>query len=105
MTGQNYQRRFHSPEFKVKVVLESIQRDTTIEAVCRRYNIGRSVIGRWREEFKKRSPNIFLDKRNPKKKSVSQGFKPGESPDELKKIIADLTVEKEVLKKVQGLFG
>lgn len=105
MTGQNYHKRAYSPEFKLKVVLESIQRDTTIEAVCRKYNIGRTAIHRWRNEFKQRGSNIFLDKRNPKKKAIVHGFKPGESPDELKKIIADLTVEKEILKKAQGLLS
>lgn len=105
MDNSFYQRQAYTPEFKLKVVLESIQRDTTIEAVCRRYNIGRTAINRWKNEFKQRAADIFLDKRNPKKKAICQGFKPGESPEELKKIIADLTVEKEVLKKAQGLLA
>jgi len=28
------QRKTYTPEFKLKVVLESLQRDTTLEAVC-----------------------------------------------------------------------
>lgn len=99
------ERRQFPPEFKIRVVIESFQRDTTIEAVCRKYQVGRSVINRWREEFKKNASNIFLDKRNPKKKAISAGFKPGESPEDLKKIIGELTVQNEILKKVQGLLS
>ncbi len=85
--------------------MESYQRDSTIEAVCRKFNIGRSVINKRRTEFQKRGANVFLDKRNPKGKAISQGYKPGESPDDLKKIIGELTVQNEILKKVQGLLS
>lgn len=98
-------KRQFSGEFKLQVVLESFQRDTTIEAVCRKFNVSRSVINRWRTEFKKDGAKIFLDKRNPKGKAISQGFAPGESPDDLKKIIGNQAVQIEILKKVQGLLG
>jgi transposase len=48
---------------------------------------------------------LFTDKRNPKSKAQAQGYQPGESPDELKKLIGELTVQNEILKKVQGLLG
>ena len=32
-------KRLFTPEFKLKVVLESMQRDTTVEQVKRKYNI------------------------------------------------------------------
>jgi transposase len=34
----------------------------------------------------------------------SQGYEPGESPDDLKKIIGELTVQNEILKKASGLL-
>jgi transposase len=46
-----------------------------------------------------------VDKRNPKKIAQAQGYAPGESPDDLKKIIGELTVQNEILKKVPGLLG
>ena len=67
--------------------------------------IGNSMIHRWREEFQKNLPLLFGDKRNPKAKVQAQGYAPGESPDDLKKIIGELTVQNEILKKVQGLLG
>jgi len=57
------QRRQFAPEFKLQVVLESLQRDTTMEGVCRKYGIVTSVVVRWRDEFKKRAAMVFADKR------------------------------------------
>jgi transposase len=99
------QKKQYTPEFKAKVVLESYQRDTTIEAVRKKFGVSNSMIHRWRQEFQSNVPLLFGDKRNPKKKAQAQGYQPGESPDELKKIIGELTVQNEILKKVQGLLG
>jgi transposase len=102
-TGDAIRRHF-TPEFKLKVVLESMQRDTTIEEVRRKYNLNWSVINRWRKEFQANAHEIFADKRHPGVKAKAQGYAPGQSPDELKRIIGDLTVQMEVLKKAEGLL-
>lgn len=99
------ERRHFTPEYKLQVVLESFQRDTTLEAVSRRYGIVSSVIIRWRREFKERAAVVFVDKRDPNRKAIASGYKPGESPDELKRIIGELAVQNEILKKVPGLLG
>jgi len=44
-------RRLHTPKFKLQVVLEILQRDTTIEAVCRKYGLAKSMVNRWHTEF------------------------------------------------------
>lgn len=99
------QRKTYTPEFKLKVVLESLQRDTTLEAVCQRFGVSKSMVHRWRQDFQANAANALPDKRNPKQKAVAQGYPPGESPDELKRIIGDLTVQLEIAKKAQGLLG
>ena len=100
------EKKTYTSEFKVKVVLESLQRDTTVEAVCQKVGVSRSQLWRWRQEFQERAPGLFLDKRNPKEKAISQGYEPGESPDDLKKkIIGELTVRNEILKKASRLLG
>lgn len=98
-------RKTYSPEFKFKVVLESFQRHTTIEEVCRKFDVPTSVVSRWRQEFQQNGAEVFMDKRNPKTRAQAQGYAPGESPDELKKLIGDLTVQNELLKKSKGLLG
>jgi transposase-like protein len=107
-TSQNT-RRVYTPEQKLQIVLESMQRDTTIEAVRLKHGVAGTVLHRWRDDFKKAQVTIaesaFGDKRSSKTKSRMAGYAPGQSPDDLKKIIGELTVQNEILKKVQGLLG
>src|SRR6266536_5510252 len=99
------QRTSYTPEQKLKIVLESFQRDTTTEAVRIKYGVASSALHRWREEFKKAQTTVaesaFGDKRNPKSKAIRAGYEPGQSPDDLKKIIGEQTVQIAILKKVQ----
>ncbi len=99
------QRKQYAAEFKLKVVMESFQRDTTQEEVCRKFSISSSALHRWRKEFQEKAPIIFLDKGDSKKKAQSSGCEPGESPVELKKIIGELSVQNEILKKASRLLG
>ena len=46
----------YSPEFKVKVVVESLQRDTTLEEVKRKFGISAQTLHTWRDEFKRYAP-------------------------------------------------
>lgn len=101
----NQPRKTYTPEFKLKVVLESMQRDTTQEAVCKKFGISSSVLHCWRKEFQQNAESVFSDKRDPKQKAQSRGYAPGESPDDLKKMIGELTVQNEILKKASGLLG
>jgi transposase len=80
------QKKQYSPEFKFKAVMESYQRDTTIEEVCRKFGLASSVLHRWRKEFAEHGPTIFSDKRDVQTRRQSQGFAPGESLDELKQL-------------------
>jgi len=97
-------RKQYTAEFKLKVVLESLQRETTIEEVRQKFGVSTSMIHRWRQEFQEKAADIFVDKRDPRQKAQAQGFAPGESPDDLKKLIGELTVQNDILKKAQGLL-
>lgn len=97
-------RKSYTRELKLKVVLESMQRDTTQEEVCKKFGISSSMLHRWRKEFQANAASVFYDKRDPKQKSQYQGYEPGESPDDLKKLIGELTVQNEILKKASGLM-
>jgi transposase len=94
-------RKQYTSEFKFRAVLESFQRDTTIEAVCRKFAVPSSVMSRWRQEFQQYGPLAFEGKRREQERAPD----PGESPEELKKIIGELTVQNELLKKSRGLLG
>jgi transposase len=94
-------RKQYTSEFKFKAVMESFQRDTTIEAVCRKFDVPSSVMSRWRQEFQQHGPAAFEGKRREQERHND----PAESPEELKKIIGELTVQNELLKKSRGLLG
>jgi transposase-like protein len=94
-------RKQYTSEFKFKAVMESFQRDTTIETVCRKFDVPNSVMSRWRQEFQQHGPQAFEGK----SKQQEHDPAPGESPEELKKIIGELTVQNELLKKSRGLLG
>lgn len=108
-SAQSNKRKTYTPEQKLKIVLESFQATTTIESVRIKYGVAASALHRWRDEFKANqlaiAESAFGDKRSPKTKAKRAGFEPGQSPDELKKIIGEQTVQIEILKKVQGLLG
>ena len=104
MDNMDTKRKSYTSEFKLKVVLESMQRDTTQEEVCKKFGVSSSMLHRWRKEFQDNAASVFHDKRDPKQKAQAQGYGPGESPDDLKKIIGELTVQNEILKKASGLL-
>jgi transposase-like protein len=85
--------------------LYHLERNLVLEDVRTKFGVSTSLIHRWRQEFQAKAADIFVDKRNPKQKAHAQGYAPGESPDDLKKIIGELTVQNEILKKVQGLLA
>jgi transposase len=70
----HHPKKQYSPDFKLKVVLESMQRDTTQEEVCRKFGIVSSMLHCWRKEFQEHAPSMFLDKRDPKKRPLPRGM-------------------------------
>jgi transposase-like protein len=73
-------RKQYTPEFKFKVVLESLQRDTTLEEVCRKYTVSSSMVSRWRQEFQQKGPEIKSSQRGPnvgaKRRDRNQASRP-----------------------------
>jgi hypothetical protein len=60
--------------------------------------------GRWRQEFQEKAPSLFTEKRNPQQKAISQGYKPGESPDDLKKSGANSRCRTRSSKQFRGCW-
>jgi transposase-like protein len=96
MSGQK--RKTYDAQFKVQVVLESMQRDTTIEQVRIKYGIRPNLINKWRGQFKQNAHSAFAGTRARKK------IEPKDSPEILKRIIGDLTIENELLKKALSVW-
>jgi transposase len=54
-------RKQYTSEFKAKVVLERLQRDTTIDEVRKKYSVSNSMIHRWRQELQQNLSLLFGD--------------------------------------------
>ncbi|MFH1896185.1 MAG: transposase [bacterium] len=93
----------YSPEFKAEVVLESLQRDTTLEEVRKRYGLSHSAINQWRKVFSKEAASIFKYQGGKVRYGPMAEKHAQETVEELKKIIGDLTVRLEILKKTNIL--
>ncbi len=61
-------RKSYTPEFKLKVVLESMQRDTTQEEVCKRFGVSSSMLHRGETSFRSMLPVCSLINAIPNKK-------------------------------------
>lgn len=92
-------RKTYDGDFKARVVLESLRHDVTIEQVSSKYGVAQSIINKWRKVFKNNLPFVFASTQ-PKKKQT----RPEDSPEYLKKIIGDLTVENDILKKALSVW-
>lgn len=83
-------KKRYDSAFKVQVVLESLNPNTTIESVKNKYKLSNNALNNWRRMFFKNASKVFETK-----SQTSEDV----NVDELKRIIADLTIQVEVLKK------
>ena len=73
---------------KAKIVLESLQNKIPLAELCNRHQITQSLYYYWLNEFQTKSHEIFdTTKKSKKERRLAEENK------ELKRIIADLTVE------------
>lgn len=86
-------RKIYTNDFKLTVVLESLQRDTTLEKVRTRFRVSVPTIHQWKKQFLRSASQAFSTQTSKEKKDSSK------SPEELTRIIGELTVENNFLEK------
>jgi len=90
MSGRKY-----SPEFKARVVLESLRGDVSQAELCRRYNISSDQLSRWRKRLIEQAPKLFSDgRKDPHLERIAQ----------LEQLVGRLTLELEILKKASSIL-
>jgi len=89
-------RRTYDREFKLQVLQMVQQEGRTIKAVAEELGIHRGVISRWRKEFHTDSQDAF----------VGSGHQHAQNEElrRLKKKLADVTEERDILKKAVAFF-
>jgi transposase-like protein len=86
-------RRRFTAEFKVQVVLELLSGELSLSEASARYQIKDTLLSRWKQDFLARAGELFAE---PKESVFSEVA-------ELKKIIAEQTIELAILKKAYGI--
>lgn len=90
-------RQTYSKEFKLDVIQQSYQRDN-IRELADELGINPGLIYAWRSDYKKKPQHPFPGKgipnRSPEEKELA----------ELKKELADVRMERDILKKAMGIF-
>lgn len=92
-------RKAYSTEFKVKVVLEALKGQRTINEICSHYGIHPNQVSQWKKQAIESLPDVF----SPRRARAAE-------EDELLKAelyqqIGQLKVELDWLKKKAGLFS
>lgn len=91
------QRREFTKEFKQDAVLLSFENGKTIGQTAENLGLHHGLLGRWRREYKADKHNAFRG--NGKLKAEDEELR------QLKKEVADLKVEREILKKALAIFS
>ena len=93
-------RNRYTAEFKTKVVLEVLREELTVNEIAAKYELSPVMISRWKSEFLERATTVFEKKTS----EVEKVRKEYESKQEhLEKLVGQLTVEVDWLKKKSGL--
>ena len=90
-------RRNFSPEFKAKIVLESIRGEKEINELALEHQIQPNLIRNWKKEFIANASNVFYAKSDEKSKESLNELE--SENDELAKKLGRLTIEVDWLKK------
>jgi len=96
------ERKYYSPEEKVKIVLEGLSGTIQISELCRKYDIKPARFYNWKEKLLKNSPSIFDDHSRKNTSSERRNEELQAEIIRLKDTIAEITTENLELKKKIG---
>ena len=92
-------RKTYSTEFKVKVVLEALKGQRTINELCSYYGVHPNQVSQWKKQAVESLPDVFSARRV-RVSEEDEAFKA-----RLYQQIGQLQVELEWLKKKVGVFS
>ena len=87
-------RRKFSADFKTKVVLEALKERMTAQQIADKYKIHPQQIAKWKRDFIDAAPQVF------ERGSKSIKSEQESERDKLLKVIGELKVENDFLKKI-----
>lgn len=87
----------YDTNFKLQVVLETLNPNITIESIKKKYGLSNNAIVSWRKKFFTNAHKSF--------EIGSSTAEAKDSIEELKRIIGELTIENSILKKISKLMN
>ena len=95
-------RNSYSAEFKTQVVLEVLREEATLNEIAAKYEISPVMVGRWKQDFIDRAPEVFKKGASESEKELA---KEQEHVADLERKVGQLTYEVDWLKKKsEGIF-
>lgn len=93
-------RNRYTSEFKTKVVLEVLREEQTVNEIAARYELSPVMVSRWKSEFLDRASMVF-EKKTSETEKLRKEYE--SKQEHLEKLVGQLTVEVDWLKKKSGL--
>ena len=97
-------RRIFSAEEKIKIILEGLRGEDSIAAICRRHNIHENLYYKWSKDFIEAGKRR-LNGDTQREANTSEVSALKQENEDLKKIVADLYLENNAIKKNLNGFG
>ena len=88
-------KSIRTKEEKARIVMEALSGGTSIAEICRRYNVTSSAFYKWRDAFIAGGTASLEPSKSSKETKMQMEI------EDLKRIIGELTVANETLKKIQ----
>lgn len=92
------ERRKFTSEFKSQIILSLLSGKMTMAQICQKHGIKDSVVSRWKAHFLQNVTSIF------ESKEVANNSQEAKIAD-LERLVGQLTMEKEILKKASKLLS
>ena len=86
-------RKQFSSDFKFKVAIEALKNVKTATELASQFEVSVSQISKWKNDLLQNGPQVFTQKRGPKK------LDPIDDPDHLLREIGQLKIERDFLAK------
>lgn len=92
-------RKKFSKEFKSKVALAAIRGEKTIAQISSEYGVAATQVNQWKKQVLEALPDLFS------RKNEAKQIDPLQDPDRLQRMIGQLQVENDWLKKKSKQLG
>ena len=91
--------RTFSADFKLDTIMEGFRGEKSIAQICRERDIKDVLYYKWRDTFLENAAKIYSDPQDPKQRRLEDRIA------ELERMIGQLTIENDILKKAKSWLG